>query len=205
MLRLRSPPPPPAALSALAGELEESVRRHAVTLVLQRRPEEPDAVLVAALPSRDLSWELARLRGRGYAGVPGASSQLAMREGDRLLLRFSGNVAATGDPPHRSQVLRPELGWECFASAPGCGGADPRLTFHAQMLSQVLLRLAEVDPYGNYSSPHYKGAASVYKVTRDGEQLDRPVCTLSLTLPKVRTRSTSKPRPFKGSDSSLFC
>uniref|UniRef100_H2UKB0 Death domain containing 1 n=1 Tax=Takifugu rubripes TaxID=31033 RepID=H2UKB0_TAKRU len=165
VLRLRSPLQP-SDLSSLAEELEESVRSHAVTLVLQRRPEEPDAVLVAALPSRDLSWELSKLRAQGYAGLPEASSQLSMCDGDQLVLRFGGNVAAAGDQSHQ------------------------RLTFHAQLHSRVLLRLTHVDPYGNYSSPHYKGTASFYKVTReraDREQLDRPVCKLSLTLPKVRT------------------
>ncbi|XP_029696768.1 death domain-containing protein 1 isoform X1 [Takifugu rubripes] len=162
VLRLRSPLQP-SDLSSLAEELEESVRSHAVTLVLQRRPEEPDAVLVAALPSRDLSWELSKLRAQGYAGLPEASSQLSMCDGDQLVLRFGGNVAAAGDQSHQ------------------------RLTFHAQLHSRVLLRLTHVDPYGNYSSPHYKGTASFYKVTReraDREQLDRPVCKLSLTLPK---------------------
>lgn len=104
MLRLRSSLQP-SHLSSLAEELEESVRSHAVTLVLQRRPEEPDAVLVAALPRRDLSWELTRLRAQGYAGPPEASSELSMCEGDQLVLRFSGNVAATGDQSHLFQVL----------------------------------------------------------------------------------------------------
>lgn len=79
------------------------------------------------------------------------------------------------------------------------------------MHSQVLLRLAHVDPYGNYSSPHYKGTASVYKVTRertDRERLDDPICKLSLTLPKVRTKSGSHAAAVTfpdDSDSSLFC
>lgn len=94
-----------------------------------------------------------------------------------------------------------------FASTPGCD--DQRLTFHAQLHSQVLLRLAHVDPYGNYSSPHYKGTASFYKVTReraDREQLDDPICKLSLTLPKVRTKSSFSHHAFRDdSDSSSFC
>lgn len=104
VLRLRSSLPP-GDLSSLAEELEESVHSHAVTLVLQRRPEEPDAILVAALPSRDLSWELARLRSQGYSGLPEASSELSMCEGDQLVLRFSGNIAATGDRSHLFRVL----------------------------------------------------------------------------------------------------
>lgn len=65
--------------------------------MLQRRPDEPRAILVAALPSRDLSWELTKLRAQGYGGLPEASSRLSVREGDQLALRFSGNIAAEGD------------------------------------------------------------------------------------------------------------
>lgn len=79
-------------------------------------------------------------------------------------------------------------GWrECVS-----GGEEQRLTFHTQLQSQVLLHLTEVDPFGNYSSPHYKGTAAFYRVTGDGPPLpppaDDPVCKLSLTLPKVQTK-----------------
>lgn len=55
-----------------------------------------------------------------------------------------------------------------------------------------------MDEYGNHSSPHYKGTAVFYKITRDmitkkweqpllcGEyQHQSPLCKLALTLPKV--------------------
>lgn len=94
VVRLLSPLQP-CQLTSLAEELEESVRCHAVTVVLQRRQDEPHAVLVAALPSRDLSWELSKLRAQGYDGLPETSSEISMREGDQLLLRFSGNITST--------------------------------------------------------------------------------------------------------------
>lgn len=95
MVRLLSPLLP-CHLASLAEELEESVCRHAVTVVLQPRQDEPHAVLVAALPSRDLGWELSKLRAQGYGGFSEASSEISMREGDQLLLRFSGNITSTG-------------------------------------------------------------------------------------------------------------
>jgi len=77
-----------------------------------------------------------------------------------------------------------------------------RLTFHNQRKSHLSLRLSEVDPFGNYSSPHYKGTAVFHKVSRgqlewrgdgpvpmDAKLLGEPVCKLSLTLPKVREHS----------------
>lgn len=204
MLRLLSPLQP-CDLASLAEELEESAHSHAVTLVLQRRPDEPDAVLVAALPSRDLSWELTKLRAQGYSGLPEASTELSMCEGDQLVLQFSGNITTKGE-----RLQPPQLPESPFssnrrvvgicASLSGCG-ENQRLTFHTQLQSLVLLRLAEVDPFGNHSSPHYKGTAIFYKVTRDrlkwrgdvpplidAELLDDPVCKLSLTLPKVQPK-----------------
>ncbi|XP_034425085.1 death domain-containing protein 1 isoform X1 [Hippoglossus hippoglossus] len=168
LVRLLSPLQPPH-LTSLAERLEESVGCHAVTVVLQCRRDDPHAALVAALPSRDLSWELNKLGAQGYGGPLEASSDISMCEGDQLLLRFSGNI-----------------------------------TFHTQRTNHLLVRLTEVDPFGNYSSPHYKGTAMFYKVTRgqlewrgdgaarmDMKPLGDPVCALSLTLPK-KVRSVNR-------------
>ncbi|XP_033507944.1 death domain-containing protein 1 [Epinephelus lanceolatus] len=186
----------PCRLTSLAEELEESVCCHAVTVVLQRRRDEPHAVLVAALPSRDLSWELSKLRARGYSGLLETSSEISMCEGDQLLLRFSGNITSAGAQNDRHE----------------------RLTFHSQQKNHLLVHLTEVDPFGNYSSPHYKGTAMFYKVTRgqlewrgdravlmDAKLLGEPVCKLSLTLPKkVRTINrpiTARVKLCEGTDS----
>lgn len=81
------------------------------------------------------------------------------------------------------------------------GVLQERITFHSQRNSHLVVRLTEVDPFGNHSSPHYKGTAMFYKVTRgqlerrgdkvmpmDPAHLDDPVCKLTLTLPKVTSR-----------------
>uniref|UniRef100_A0A3B4ZWN8 Death domain containing 1 n=1 Tax=Stegastes partitus TaxID=144197 RepID=A0A3B4ZWN8_9TELE len=181
VVRLISPLQP-CHLASLAEQLEESVCCHAVTVVLQRREDEPHAVLVAALPSRDLGWELNRLRARGCRGFTETSPEISMCEADQLLLRFSGNITSTG---------RPRVAYQ-----------NKRITFHSQRKNQLLVRLTEVDPFGNYSSPHYKGTAIFYKVTKgqlewrgdeavlkETKLLGEPVCKLSLTLPKVQQRS----------------
>ncbi|XP_039997492.1 death domain-containing protein 1 [Xiphias gladius] len=186
VVRLLSPLQP-CHLTSLAEELEGSVGCHTVTVVLQCRQDEPHTVLVAALPSRDLSWELNRLRAQGYSGLPETSSDISMCEGDQLLLRFSGNIASTG--AHNDQNHVPH----------------ERIAFHSQRTNHLLVRLTEVDPFGNYSSPHYKGTAAFYKVTRsqlewrgdkavpkDIKLLGDPVCKLSLTLPK-KVRSINRP------------
>uniref|UniRef100_A0A7N8WXY9 Death domain containing 1 n=1 Tax=Mastacembelus armatus TaxID=205130 RepID=A0A7N8WXY9_9TELE len=170
VLRLLSPPPL-CPFTSLVEELEESVCCHMVTVVLQRRSDQPHAILVAALPSRDLSWEQNKLRAQGYSGLLETSSEICMCEGDQLLLRFSGNITSTG--------------------------YEHRITFHTQRKNQLLVCLTEIDPFGNHSSPHYKGTAMFYKVARghlewrsdkpalkDPKLLGEPVCKLSLTLPK---------------------
>ncbi|XP_026154399.1 death domain-containing protein 1 [Mastacembelus armatus] len=183
VLRLLSPPPL-CPFTSLVEELEESVCCHMVTVVLQRRSDQPHAILVAALPSRDLSWEQNKLRAQGYSGLLETSSEICMCEGDQLLLRFSGNITSTGTQKNQS---------------------DERITFHTQRKNQLLVCLTEIDPFGNHSSPHYKGTAMFYKVARghlewrsdkpalkDPKLLGEPVCKLSLTLPK-KMRNINRP------------
>lgn len=83
-----------------------------------------------------------------------------------------------------------------------------------------MLRLTEVDPFGNYSSPHHKGTAILYRVTRgqlggrgdgletlDARLLGDPVCKLALTLPKVRERFSDTPavrRPSRSKSVLMF-
>uniref|UniRef100_M4ALH5 Death domain containing 1 n=1 Tax=Xiphophorus maculatus TaxID=8083 RepID=M4ALH5_XIPMA len=167
VVRLLSPLQP-CHLTALAEELEASACRHSVTVVLQHGRDDPHSVFLVALPSRDLSWELNRLRSGGALET---SSEISLCEGDQLLLRFSGNITSTG--------------------------GSPRLTFHCQRRNELLVRLTEVDPFGNYSSPCYKGTALFYRVTRaelewrrdkavlrDAKLLANPICKLPLSLPK---------------------
>ncbi|KAE8279137.1 Death domain-containing protein 1 [Larimichthys crocea] len=95
----------------------------------------------------------------------------------------------------------------CYVSHTGTQIDVPRdrITFHSQQKNHLLVQLTEVDPFGNYSSPHYKGTAMFYKVTRgqlewrgdkrvsmDTKPLGDPVCKLSLTLPK-KVRTINRP------------
>ncbi|XP_054916171.1 death domain-containing protein 1 [Poeciliopsis prolifica] len=176
VVRLLSPLQP-CHLIALAEELEASACRHSVTVVLQHGRDDPHSVLLAALPSRDLSWELNRLRAGGAVET---SAEISLCEGDQLLLRFSGNITSTA-----------------FTQSNTSEESHERLTFHCQRRSELLVRLTEVDPFGNYSSPCYKGTALFYRVTRaelewrgdkavlrDAKLLANPVCKLPLSLPK---------------------
>nr|XP_057924923.1 death domain-containing protein 1 [Doryrhamphus excisus] len=174
-------------LTSLAEDLVDSTRRHLVTVVLQHQQGQPRVILVVALPSRELSWELSRLQAGGDEATLETSPEICMQEGDQLVLRLCGNITCAGLRANEHGVL------------------DERITFHSQRRNELLVHLTEVDPFGNYSSPHYKGVVVFYKVTRgqaewggdntaqvDVEHLGEPVCTLPLTLPK-RIRSIRQP------------
>ncbi|XP_063042951.1 death domain-containing protein 1 [Engraulis encrasicolus] len=191
-------------LVAVVEEIEASVRRAMVTIVLRRQRQDPHSVVVAALPSRDLDWELAKLQGQAYCGPPEPSGEISMAEGDQLLLSFSGNITgmAKGDtrPVDRESVFLKTI------------------TFHNQRKNHEYLTLAVLDPFGNYSSPHYKGLA-VFQCIPRGQlvwkgnavapapqhPLGEPVCKLSLTLPKklrIASRlSSARLLPHTHSDS----
>uniref|UniRef100_A0A8B9KB77 Death domain containing 1 n=1 Tax=Astyanax mexicanus TaxID=7994 RepID=A0A8B9KB77_ASTMX len=135
VLRLLSSIRPPC-LTFFAQDLEESVRTCAVTVVLHTKREDPSNAILAAHPSRDLSWALNEFRAQAYFGPPEPSTEFSMREGDQLLLKFSGNItSAAGDQ----------------------GTAPHTVTLHIQRRNWLCLKLKEQDPFGNYSSPHYKG------------------------------------------------
>ncbi|MEQ2167324.1 hypothetical protein GOODEAATRI_002955 [Goodea atripinnis] len=164
----------PCHLTALAEELEASACRHSVSVVLQCGRDNPHSVLLAALPSRDLGWELNRLRAQGCGGIVETSSEISLCEGDQLLLRFSGNITSTGGTLGKIFCLLAFLcqitqglfrGFQILQSSTVAEPHD-RLTFHCQRRNQLLVHLTEVDPFGNYSSPCYKGTAMLYRVTR---------------------------------------
>ncbi|XP_067117238.1 death domain-containing protein 1 [Osmerus mordax] len=82
-------------LVSLVEEVEACVQRTMVTVVLQRRRDDPQAAVVAVFPSRDLGWELSKLRAQAYCGPPEPSQETPMCEGEQLLLSFTGNVTST--------------------------------------------------------------------------------------------------------------
>ncbi|XP_066536353.1 death domain-containing protein 1 [Hoplias malabaricus] len=166
----------PSDLTFFADNLEESVRTCSVTAVLHSRLQDPSSTVLAVLPSRELSWGLADLHVQNYRGPPEPSTEFFMKEGEQLLLKFSGNITSTADDQ---------------------GTTPHTVTFHSQRRNWLHLKLKEKDPFGNYSSPHYKGTVLLFRIPRDqlfwrGDRvlihqaysLEEPVCKLSLTLPK---------------------
>ncbi|KAL6490726.1 hypothetical protein MHYP_G00010710 [Metynnis hypsauchen] len=173
----------PFNLTFFAKDLEKSMSTCAVTVVLHTKRQDLSSAVLAVLPSRGLSLGLAELRAQAYCGPPEPSTEFSMREGEQLLLKFSGNITSAGDQ-----------------------SAEPHtVTLHTQRRNWLYLTLKEQDPFGNYSSPYYKGTATLYRIPRDqlvwtGDRavisedyiLEDPVCKLSLTLPKT-VKTLSRP------------
>ncbi|KAM6220867.1 death domain-containing protein 1 [Rhynchocyon petersi] len=157
--------------------LEEATLSITACVVLNHQKDHPHRAVVLVVPYKDLNQELKNLHLEGFCGPPEPSRRFQLREGEQLLLRFTGNI---------------------FASTNGKDyGKEYKLIFHLQRKPKLELKLKEVDEFGNYSSPHYKGTIEVYKmpVEKIGPNLDKsptlnenhhqlPICKLPLNLPK---------------------
>ncbi|XP_053433809.1 death domain-containing protein 1 [Nycticebus coucang] len=163
-------------LVTFVRSLEEALPSTTACIVLSHQKDEPHRIAVSVVPSKDLNQALKNLHLEGFGGPPEPSRHFQVREGEQLLLRFTGNI---------------------FASSNGKDyGKDYTLIFHLQRKPRLILQIKEVDEFGNYSCPHYKGTIVVYKVPKEKivpnldqsltiyETSELPICKLLLRLPK---------------------
>ncbi|XP_038517933.1 death domain-containing protein 1 [Canis lupus familiaris] len=164
-------------LVSFVKALEEAMLSTTACVVLCHQKDNPHRVVILVVPSKDLNQVLRNLRLEAFSGSPEPSRRFQVKEGEQLLLRFTGNI---------------------FASSNGKDyGKDYKLIFHLQRKPRLELQIKEVDEFGNYSSPHYKGAIVVYKIPKEKvvHNLDQsllpdenhdqmPICKLPLKLPK---------------------
>ncbi|XP_005392072.1 PREDICTED: death domain-containing protein 1 [Chinchilla lanigera] len=164
-------------LVSFVKSLEEALLSTTACVVLSHQKDNPHRVVIVVVPSKNLNQTLKNLHLEGFRGLPESSRHFQIREGEQLLLRFTGNI---------------------FGSSNGKDyGKDHRLIFHLQRKSRLELQIKEVDEFGNYSCPHYKGTIVVYKVPKEKiiSNLDQsfvsseshyqlPICKLPLRLPK---------------------
>ncbi|NXJ70857.1 DTHD1 protein, partial [Rostratula benghalensis] len=176
-------------LLLFAQGLEEAVCSTMANVILYQKRENPYEIVVLLAASKELTWELQKLHEEGYFGPPEPTQQFPLKEGEQIHFRFQGNI---------------------FASENGKDfGKVHRLIFHSQRKPRLELQIKEVDEFGNHSSPHYKGTAVFYKVTREmitkkweeslpcGDyQHQTPLRKLPLTLPK-HEKLINRPRSTK--------
>ncbi|XP_055102053.1 death domain-containing protein 1 isoform X3 [Symphalangus syndactylus] len=164
-------------LVTFVKSLEEAMLSTTACIVLSHQKDNPHRIAILVVPSKDLSQVLKDLHLEGFGGPPEPSRHFQVREGEQLLLRFTGNI---------------------FASSNGKDyGKDYTLIFHLQRKPRLELQIKEVDEFGNYSCPHYKGTIVVYKVPKgkivpnlnqslviNETHSQLPICKLPLKLPK---------------------
>ncbi|XP_060103338.1 death domain-containing protein 1 [Heteronotia binoei] len=178
-----------AHLAHFVQHLEEDTHNTLANVVLYQHKEDPYKIIILLVPSKELNPELQSLREEGFSGPPEPSPQFRLKEGEQVHFRFSGNIFASDDGITVGKMYR--------------------LTFHAQRKPRLGLQIKEVDEYGNYSSPHFKGTALFYKVSKEAiaknleqpllpqdYQHQEPVCKLALTLPK-KEKIISRPQSTK--------
>ncbi|OXB72909.1 UNVERIFIED_CONTAM: hypothetical protein H355_006996 [Colinus virginianus] len=180
-------------LLLFAQALEEAVCSTMSNVVLYRKRENPYKIIVLLTASKELTRELQNLHEEGYFGPPEPTQQFPLREGEQIHFQFRGNI---------------------FASENGNDfGKTYRLIFHSQRKPRLELQIKEMDEFGNHSSPHYKGTAVFYKITRGmitkewkqplphgNYQCQTLLCKLPLTLPK-REKLINRPQSTK----RIFC
>ncbi|XP_074760328.1 death domain-containing protein 1 [Athene noctua] len=183
-------------LILFAQALEEALCSTMANVILYRKRENPYKIVVLLSASKELSCELQNLHEEGYFGPPEPTQQFPLREGDQIHFKFRGNIFASENGKDFGRVYR--------------------LIFHSQRKARLELQIKEVDEFGNHSSPHYKGTAVFYKITREmitkkweqplpcsEYQRQSPLCKLALTLPK-HEKLINRPQSTKrtSSDSS---
>ncbi|XP_075923459.1 uncharacterized protein LOC116942932 [Petromyzon marinus] len=184
-----SSPVDAALLARFARGVEAALSSTACRIVARCRASDPGRLALRLVAARDADRESERLAEEGYDGAPSLTSVFAMREGEQLVAKVTGNVTAAA-----------------AAAVSGVAGAAPdsacaTLTFHAQRRSVTLLELGARDEFANRSSPHYKGAALFFR--RDRGQIEAgewpaahdsslACCRLPLALPK-KERLLSRP------------
>ncbi|KFQ32584.1 Death domain-containing protein 1, partial [Merops nubicus] len=176
-------------LLLFAQALEEALHSTMVNVILYQKRENPYQIVVLLSASKELTRELQNLHDEGYFGPPEPTQQFPLKEGEQIHFRFRGNIFALENGEDFGKIYR--------------------LIFHSQRKPRLELKIKEVDEFGNHSSPHYKGTAVFYKITREmvtkkweqplpcGEyQHQSPLCKLALTLPKHK-KLINRPRSTK--------
>ena len=82
-------------LVSFVKSLEEAMLSSSACIVLYHRKDNPHRVIILAVPSKDLNQVLRNLRSEAFSGPPEPSCHFQVKEGEQLLLRFTGNIYAS--------------------------------------------------------------------------------------------------------------
>lgn len=79
-------------LVSFVKSLEEASLSTTACIVLSHQKDNPHRVVILVVPSKELNLVLKDLRSEGFRGLPESSKHFQVREGEQLLLRFTGNI-----------------------------------------------------------------------------------------------------------------
>jgi hypothetical protein len=79
-------------LVSFVKSLEEALLSTTACVVLSHQKDNPHKVVILVVSCKDLSQALRSLPLEGFGGLVETSHQFQVREGEQLLLRFTGNI-----------------------------------------------------------------------------------------------------------------
>ncbi|XP_055479781.1 death domain-containing protein 1 [Psammomys obesus] len=79
-------------LVSFVKSLEEASLSTTACIVLSHRKDNPHSLVILVVPSKELNLALKNLRSEGFGGLPESSRHFQVKEGEQLLLRFTGNI-----------------------------------------------------------------------------------------------------------------
>lgn len=82
-------------LVSFVKSLEEAMFSTTACVILYHRKDNPHRIVILAVPSKDLCQVLGSLRSEASSGPPEPSRHFQVKEGELLLLRFTGNIFAS--------------------------------------------------------------------------------------------------------------
>lgn len=113
-------------LVSFVKSLEEAMLSTSACIVLYHQKDSPHRVVISVVPSKDLNQELRSLRLEARSGPPEPSRHFQVKEGEQLLLRFTGNIFASSKYKDIFSVY--SMGYEPQTSEGVCSTCIPRKT-----------------------------------------------------------------------------
>ena len=121
----------------LAEIIEQSIRQRTVQFVLRKRADDERNAVICCTLSSKLDRLMRSLDEEGYTKGPQPSPEISMCEGQKIRIRFSGNVQEVN-------------------------GRELKMTFHAQLPTRCTFRASEVDYFGQKALECYRGRVKIF-------------------------------------------
>jgi hypothetical protein len=123
----------------IATTIEKHINRRVVVFLLRQRSDDPSDVIITCTNINRTDRAQRRLNEAGYEEGPSPSKDIIVQEGQRLWIKFRGNIRCMDK--HISELEFP---------------------FNSHLNSSLRFFVADVDQYAQKSSNMYRGFAQIY-------------------------------------------